>query len=74
MKYKMRILHYSKSGNAGSLAQAITEDQKAKCDKIPPAYPCAVSYTHLDVYKRQHQPLFSGSGGGGADPASRPVV
>ena len=40
MKYKMRILHYSKSGNAGSLAQAITEDQKAKCDKIPPAYPC----------------------------------
>ena len=23
-----------------SLAQAITEDQKAKCDKIPPAYPC----------------------------------
>ena len=40
MKYKMRILHYSKSGNAGTLAQAITEDQKAKCDKIPPAYPC----------------------------------
>ena len=39
MKYKMRILHYSKSGNAGILAQAITEDQKAKCDKIPPAYP-----------------------------------
>ena len=39
MKFKMRILHFSKSGNAEKVALAISKSQQAGCDKIPPAYP-----------------------------------
>ena len=40
MIFKMRILFFSKSGNSELMAQAISREQKAGCDKIPPAYPC----------------------------------
>ena len=40
MTFKMRILHFSKAGNSEAMAQAIQRQQKAGCDKIPPAYPC----------------------------------
>lgn len=40
MLFKMRILFYSKAGNSELMAQAISREQKAGCDKIPPAYPC----------------------------------
>ncbi|MCL2057074.1 MAG: hypothetical protein FWH02_07660 [Oscillospiraceae bacterium] len=35
----MRILQFSVAGNAERIALAISSDQKAGCDKIPPAYP-----------------------------------
>lgn len=40
MIFKMRILFFSKTGNAELMAQSIQRQQKAGCDKIPPAYPC----------------------------------
>lgn len=40
MVFKMRILFFSKVGNAEAMATAIQRQQKAGCDKIPPAYPC----------------------------------
>lgn len=40
MIFKMRILFFSKAGNTEQMAQAISREQKAGCDKIPPAYPC----------------------------------
>lgn len=40
MIFKMRILFFSKAGNSELMAQAISREQKAGCDKIPPAYPC----------------------------------
>ena len=39
MKYKMQVLYFSKAGNTEKMAQAIGKSQKAKSDKIPPAYP-----------------------------------
>lgn len=39
MKYKMQVLYFSKTGNTEKMAQAIGKSQKAKSDKIPPAYP-----------------------------------
>lgn len=40
MVFKMRILFLSKTGSSETMAQAIQREQKAGCDKIPPAYPC----------------------------------
>ena len=39
MKYKKQVLYFSKTGNTEKMAQAIGKSQKAKSDKIPPAYP-----------------------------------
>lgn len=40
MKFKMRVLHFAKAGNADAIAAAIAKDQGANCDQIPPAYNC----------------------------------
>lgn len=40
MKFKMRMLHFSKGNGAGDVAQAIARSQGATCDQIPPAYNC----------------------------------
>lgn len=39
MKFKMRMLHFSPSGNAEKIATALAKDQGANADRIPPAYP-----------------------------------
>ena len=39
MKFKMRALYFSPSGNAEKVARAISKAQEAVCDQIPPAYP-----------------------------------
>lgn len=40
MKFKMRMLHFTKGSGAGDVAQAIARSQEATCDQIPPAYNC----------------------------------
>ena len=39
MLFKMRVLFYSKAGNAEHVAQAIARNYKTTSDQIPPAYP-----------------------------------
>lgn len=39
MLFKMRVLFFSKAGNAEHIAQAIGRKYKATSDQIPPAYP-----------------------------------
>ncbi|MGI5899417.1 MAG: hypothetical protein ACOX8S_05765 [Christensenellales bacterium] len=39
MLFKMRVLFFSKVGNAEHLAQAIARQYKTTSDQIPPAYP-----------------------------------
>ncbi len=40
MKFKMRVLHFSKLGNTETMARAIAKQEGANSDQIPPAYPC----------------------------------
>lgn len=40
MKFKMRMLHFTKGSGADIIAQAIAREQGAKSDQIPPAYNC----------------------------------
>ncbi len=40
MKFKMRVLHFSKAGNTEAMARAIAKQEGANSDQIPPAYPC----------------------------------
>lgn len=40
MKFKMRVLHFSKNDNASAIAAAISKAQQTNCDQIPPAYNC----------------------------------
>jgi flavodoxin len=39
MLFKMRVLFFSKAGNAEHMAQAIARKYKTTSDQIPPAYP-----------------------------------
>ena len=39
MMFKMRVLFFSKAGNAELLAQTISRNYKTTSDQIPPAYP-----------------------------------
>ncbi len=40
MKFKMRVLHFSKADNASAIAAAIAKSQQTNSDQIPPAYNC----------------------------------
>lgn len=40
MKFKMRVLHFSKNDNASAIAAAIAKAQQTNSDQIPPAYNC----------------------------------
>lgn len=40
MKFKMRMLHFTKGCGADDIAASIARAQGATCDQIPPAYNC----------------------------------
>ena len=51
---ELSLIHISLADSLQSLADAMTQGEAPEAEPVQKASPPPVSYTHLDVYKRQH--------------------